>query len=671
MLVSIHYNAKRNDYGNWWPWQIGIPREAMDALILLGDAVPIPTRNALIAATRHFVADPLLRGARSFETGANLTDKALIVSLRGLLDGNVADITAGRDALHGGLNAKNSVFQYVSKGDGFYEDGSFVQHANVPYAGSYGVVALDGIAQIFALLADSPWAVTHPAHSMIFDQVEKVYAPYIINGRIMETVRGRAVSRMKGQDYHYGFDAMVAILTLANAAPAATAARYRSLIKGWANGYTGPSWAQTPEFLVGPSLTVLAAREAPDIQPAPPLSQSFFHAGNERLVHRRPKWSFAVSTSSKRIARFEWGNKENAKAWYQGDGASYLYLQDDDGQFSDFYWPTVDSLALPGITADSLPREASFTNGTSTQGTNTTYNGGIAFADRGATVAMHLSGYGSPSNPPLSALKSWYTFDDAVVCVGTDITDASNSDVVTIVENRAFDPDEIPTVTTNGTVANLPVDAAATAWQKWAHIQNLAGYVMLAPVGGTATEGRISTRRSTGKWGDIHGDTPPKDAAITKTKDYVRLDILHGTNPTGSRYAYMILPGADAVTTQARAAKPGVSVATVNGVAHCVRHEASATTFAHFFAAGSVDGLTANARCVVGWTNSTLTTDIAIADPTHATGTVRVTFPFSVASVSKTSNVTEINKAPLTLDVALRGRYGKPITLTVTRLPSP
>ena len=39
-----------------------------------------------------------------------------------------------------GLNAVADVGEYVTSGDGFYRDGSFIQHDNVAYNGTYAAV---------------------------------------------------------------------------------------------------------------------------------------------------------------------------------------------------------------------------------------------------------------------------------------------------------------------------------------------------------------------------------------------------------------------------------------------------------------------------------------------------------------------------------------------------
>ncbi len=83
-------------------------------------------------------------------TGANRSDLCLVVLGSGILDKDEAKIL---DASH----SLEVVYEYVDSGDGFYEDGSFVQHYHVPYTGTYGSILFSGIGRIFNILSDSPW----------------------------------------------------------------------------------------------------------------------------------------------------------------------------------------------------------------------------------------------------------------------------------------------------------------------------------------------------------------------------------------------------------------------------------------------------------------------------------------------------------------------------------
>ncbi|MGB8941072.1 MAG: hypothetical protein WCD21_12685 [Streptomyces sp.] len=128
--------------------------------------------------------------------------QAVIVALRGLLARDAATLTLARDGLSDVRDkGKNSLFTYVTSGDGFYEDGSFVQHGSVAYTGTYGSVLLGSAGQLIALLADSEWAVTDPKTSILYEAVDRTFSPVVFDGLMMDAVRGRATSREKAPDH--------------------------------------------------------------------------------------------------------------------------------------------------------------------------------------------------------------------------------------------------------------------------------------------------------------------------------------------------------------------------------------------------------------------------------------------------------------------------------------
>ncbi|GGU05718.1 hypothetical protein GCM10010272_58740 [Streptomyces lateritius] len=150
------YHPGTTRYGNWWEWQIGSPRLLMDIVAALHPHLGAERVAAACAAVDHFVPDSMLTNHSGTSTGANRVDLCRSVALRGILGADPAKIALARDAL-------SPVFPYVTKGDGLYADGSFVQHTWVAYSGTYGQVMLDGLGRLFTLLAGSTWAVTDPA----------------------------------------------------------------------------------------------------------------------------------------------------------------------------------------------------------------------------------------------------------------------------------------------------------------------------------------------------------------------------------------------------------------------------------------------------------------------------------------------------------------------------
>jgi hyaluronate lyase len=648
--------------GNWWFWEIGIPRNVVDILTLLHAKVPSGLRTSLLAATRWFSPDPNTRGrtAPFSETGANRSDKALICCLRGILASDAAEIARGRDALSdAGNGGKWSVFAYVNKGDGFYSDGSFVQHSYLPYAGSYGVVALAGIAEIIAMLRGTAWAITDPARSVLFNAVEKTYAPFVWDGRIMDTVRGRAVSRQNEQDYVAGFGLISSVLLLAPGCDEPYRSRFLSLAKGWLQRCTDQKLVGHPTQTVAKSLLALDVLADGAVPAAPAPVYTWMFADQDRLVHQRPGWGFTVSISSNRIGRYEWGNNENKLGWYQGDGAAFLYTKQDAAQFSANFWPTVDPYRLPGTTVNREGRTAGV-NPSSMEIPRAfqPFAGGVAMDRRWGVLGMdHVN-----HNKSLSAVKSWFLLDDAVVCLGAGITGTGGSAVETTVENRSYAAGAAPAVYTDSTKRLLAPGAAPVPARRSVHVDGHGGYVFLAAEGVSGVP-EVSVVRRTGKWSDINTGSDTAGSADSLSRDYVSITHKHGSNPAGAGYAYMQLPTAPLSTTLAQSDVPDVQVLANTKACQMIEVKKYGLVLANFFAAGSrtvpAKGVYASSGpCTLAVKETATALSFVVSDPSRTQTSVRVTLPGTkwrrVQKADAGTKLVSVN--PLVVEIPLDGR---------------
>jgi hyaluronate lyase len=615
-LTAAHdgaYNASQTMYGNWWDWQIGAPKLLNDTAVLVYDELPADTLAAAIAAVDHFVPDPTQMapgGVNQTSTGANRVDECQVVLIRGILDKNADKITAARDAL-------SDVFAYVTSGDGFYADGSFVQHTHVAYTGTYGLVLLGGMALLLSLLAGSTWEVTDPNRQILFDAVEKTYAPVVFDDQMMDNVRGRAVSRSSESEHTDGHTAVLDVLSLAPSVDDSTAAQWKALCAGWLDRdtYDNPLAKMTvPQIAL-----VKALRADTSVTAAPePVRHNLF-AQMDRAVHRRSGWAYAISLCSQRIAYYEYGNGENVRGWHQGEGMGYLYDHADNGQYADAFWPTVNPYRLPGTTVDSQPLADGIGGDFGQAVAANSYAGGAVLDDTYAVIGQDLYGFQSS----LRARKSWFCLDEYVVALGGAITGGGGAPVETVVENRNLHTDGANALLLNGTAQ--PADqgwSTVAGGIRWAHLDGVAGYVFL---GGPVSLSAVREER-TGQWHDINsgGSTTPV------TRRYLTLWLDHGTAPDGAGYAYLLVPGASPSRTRQLAAAPGVLVLANDGAAQAIRVPRLGITAASMFAAGTVRGGGAPTTTVDGpaavlvRTNGNQLT-VAVSDPTHLADSRTVT----------------------------------------------
>ncbi|MFE6735888.1 polysaccharide lyase 8 family protein [Microbacterium sp. NPDC057650] len=653
-LSANIYAVGKAAVGNWWFWEIGVPRKAADILVLMYDAVPAEVRTALMAAARYFTPDPNWRGrGTSFaETGANRTDKALSCILRGALDARPDEIALSRDALSDTVRGgKNSVFGYVTSGDGFYADGSFVQHTYLPYVGTYGVVTLGGIAEILGLLGGSEWDVTDPKKAVVLDAVEAAYAPFIWNGRMMDAVRGRAVSRQKAPDYVDGAAALTAILLLAPGAGEPYRSRYLSLVKGWLQRCTDQTLYGLPSQTVAKSLLVTSVLGDASVEaaPAPVYTKAF--GDQDRLVHHRPAFSSVVNISSKRIGRYEWGNKENNLGWYQGDGLTFFYTPKDPGQYSADFWPTVDPYRLPGTTVSAEPRANGAADGTGIPRAYQAFAGGLDLDGRWGIQGMdHLN-----HNKTLSARKSWFFLDDKVVCLGAAITGTTEHEVFTTIDNRSFAEGTVPRIRTDNRNRVMAAGGPAVTVARNVHIMGHGGYVFLA---GENVSGTVDVQvvRRTGDWQTINSGSDTGGSADPKTRDFVTVTHRHGATPAGGGYAYMVLPNVEHSVTFTESDAPTVKVLANSATAQMIGVSRQGLTLANFFAAGSAAGVTASGPCSVAVRTDSGKTTVAVSDPSRTQKVATVTLADVTGSVIEADDgVTVVSTSPLTVEFALDG----------------
>ncbi len=441
-MYANRYNESKSQYGNWWEWEIGTPLHINDIVVLLyDDLISTPTKiTNYMNAIEKFSPDPnQVNNGTLVPTGANLMWKCVIIGLRGVIVNSSSKLTAARDAL-------SPVFDYVTTGDGFYEDGSFIQHNVYAYNGGYGASLLQELANVLYLLSNSPWEPIVPEASHVYQWIYDSYEPLIYNGAMMDMTRGRVISRNSEQDHVVGHTVISSIIRLSQLAPPVDAARMKAMVKQWIQADTRFNFYKSANL----SIVRLAKEIVADasITPRGELVKAKVFAGMDQAVQLRPGFGFGVSMSSHRIGSYESTNDENYKGWYTGAGMTYLYNHDLK-QYTD-YWPTVDKYRLPGTTVDTMPRSDSEGAGFLSP---STWAGGTELRGEYSAAGMDLKGYGST----LTAKKSWFMFDDEIVALGAGIHSTDNRTIETTVENRMLNTARVTEGIDMDSPGSLPV----------------------------------------------------------------------------------------------------------------------------------------------------------------------------------------------------------------------
>ncbi|RKE17584.1 polysaccharide lyase family 8 super-sandwich domain-containing protein [Streptomyces sp. TLI_171] len=659
-LVATAYTATATAYDNWWDWQIGSPQALLDAAVL---AFPLLTATQLAsygAAVDRSVPDSRVAAYSGTSTGANRVDLCRVLALRGVLGRSSAKLATAAGAL-------SPVFPFVLTGDGLYPDGSFVQHTWVPYTGSYGEVLLGGLSRLFALLAGSAWEVVDPQRQNVFDAVDSAYAPFLFNGLVMDAVSGRAISRglqrsdllhLQQDDHGRGHTIIGHILRLAEsgAAPAGQSAAWRAAVKGWiARDYYRPylsdAAVDVPELARAQGLLADGAVTA---APEPVGARVF---AMDRAVVRRAGWAAAVSMCSARTTFYETGNGENLRGWHTNSGLlSWWNATTGNGQYADAFWPTVNPYRLPGTTVSTKALADAAGGAWGTARPDSVWAGG---ASDGTYAALGQAVRGLSST--LTGWKSWFLLDDSVVCLGAGLSCADGVPVETVVDNRNLGASGTHALTVDGVV-----QPATLGWsQQFTGARSIA----LAGFGGYVFPGGATVRAlreaRSGSWHDVNfGGTTD-----VLTRRYLTLWFDHGTDPSGASYAYLLLPGADAATTAARAASPTVTVLANSASVQAVSDAASGVTAANFRVAGSVGGITVSAPCSVLVRESGGVLTVAVADPSRTAAVVQVTVDRpGYVSADAAAGVSVLAAGPsVRLLAELGGTQGASRTVTLRR----
>ncbi|MEU6769388.1 polysaccharide lyase family 8 super-sandwich domain-containing protein [Streptomyces sp. NPDC046853] len=625
-LHEHHYgDQSKGYYGNWFNWEIGISQHVSKTLVLLADEVR--TYEPALVATYIASMDAYLRNGTDgdvnldsrFHTGANLADITTNRILQGALIGADGEARI-RKALTDQLTVFVTIDPYRLRHgvtDGYYADGSFIQHASVAYTGSYGKGLLTRVVQTLKILDGTGFAHGEELVPTVRRWVRDGFAPLIFEGWMMEIVKGRAVSRPDSgyTDVGVVVEAVVDLSSLSAGADATALKSYVKHIRATSRAALNPAGFVSPVSIVRYTDIIGDASVPPaDLNPA---SRSVAFNAMDKHVHRRPGYAFALARSSDRISKYEYMSGENLMPWFQGDGAYYLYLsgQDQTQAFGVDYFTTVSPYGLAGVTApveqrrtipelygkpyyDNPGHPLHFTSSSESQnkyvyfprGTNR-HSGGAVLGAYGAVGAVQSSDAAYRDRDLLpedfvvyrgaTATKSWFLLDEEIVVLAAGVGDGAGRAVTTTVDARTAAPDDQVSVTGESRDGR-PWTGAGTGdlrWLRWANATRQAsvGYVFLdTPKVRVALDEVTRSRRVV--------RTANPDTAVTRRVLGVSVDRAAGARPVS--LAYAVVPNAGEAGLRAyRAGRPLKVLANTMRL-QAVRHEALGLTAANSFTAG-------------------------------------------------------------------------------------
>jgi hyaluronate lyase len=702
MHENYYGDQSKGYYGNWHNWEIGVSTDVSRTLVLLAEE--LAAHRPDLTATYVASMDAYLRNGRGgdvdlnsrFHTGANLADITANRILQGAVLGDGARV--GK-AVADQLTVFATIDPYDLRHgvtDGYYADGSFIQHSSVAYTGSYGKALLTRVVQTVKILDGTSFAQGGELVGVVQGWVANGFAPLIFEGYLMEAVKGRAVSRPNTgyADVAQVVEATVDLSGYASGTDATALRGYVKYLRQSSRAVVNPTTFVSPVSIVRyADILADASVAARDLSAA---ERSVAFNAMDRHVHRRPGYAFALARSSSRISKYEYMNGENLMPWFQGDGAYYLYLsgQDQTQAFGVDHYTTVSPYRLAGVTAPVESRRTipqlygtmwyenlplGFTSSSESQnryvyfprGTNA-FSGGAVLGAYGVAGLVQSDDFAYAAKQAgdlpddfvvyrnARATKSWFMFDDEIVVLAAGVGDAAGRAVTTTIDSRiaAVADDVVLSGARRDGSAWSGAGTGRLAWLRYANATQgtSVGYVFLDHQRATVTLDVVTASQRA-----VRLSNP--DVQVSKRVFSVGYEQPAGAAPTA--VAYAILPNAPAGGLRSRAA-----VLVNSGGVQAVKHSGLGLLGANVFASGvhhagplAIDG----PASVIVRTTDRGVTSVAVSDPTMGRDTVALTVRGRRMRVVSADQGVRVQPCAggTRIEVATRHAYGRTFTATL------
>lgn len=486
--LKFWFDSKTVDT-NWWFNKIYFPQRLGEILIFMREFEGfIPKETALGIDEPEILSlftPTEIKDITSFSTGANATDIALHYVYRGLLTENGKLLEETKDKLE-------SILATNIKADMVYQD-----HGPQIMIASYGPVFCDGLIRLASYLANSPAAfdTKNKNFSKVLNFIRDTQSSSIRGSSWDFSTVGRGISRYNETRAGMGY-----LQILADYIDPENSAEYLDVL-GRVKGNYPPNY-KVREF-------------------------NKHYWVSDYTQHSRSGYLFTVRNTSTRTAEGESGNDENLKANYLSYGATFMAI-DGDEYFN--IMPVWDWSMIPGTTfpyTQKFPKREKWGANLG----NSTFVGGVSDGKYGISVldldAMNIT-----------AKKSYFLFDDEIVCLGAGIVDNSNREVLTTINQTWMNSPSY--YQERAKDSETKSDLSTTEY----HNSNLK-YIRNGKFGyyfPNESSVKYTMQSKTGSWYDIN---KLEDSTRIEKGNVFSLWIDHGINPDNGSYSYIIVPNID------------------------------------------------------------------------------------------------------------------------------
>ena len=402
---------------NWWDWEIGSAEYLLDALVCISGDISQKLIDKYLEPINRYVPFPSM-------TMSNRVNVAYVSIFSSVLQKDYKRISISVEMLR-------ECFDTVEKSDGFYDDGSFIQHEYYSYLGEYGDEMMTALSIISYSLEHSIFRLDDFMIEYQYYWIINSFLPSMYNGGYMDLIRGRSISRNIKGDQSGKFILNTICLMIDYIKNEDNKNYLKSIIKNvYELNKSYLIYALTPASLI--KLEEYENDENIQAMEIKDFAKVFSRI--DKAISQVNGVGIGISMSSTRIGKYESINNENTKGWYTGDGMTYVYLNVNDYAFN--YWPYINHYRLPGTTVTKAKREEKRFTGTETL-TNYDFVGGT-YANSNMVTAMQFesSSQSLGFTSTLIGNKAYFVFGEQLVCLGNSIYSQDDYEVETIIENR-------------------------------------------------------------------------------------------------------------------------------------------------------------------------------------------------------------------------------------------
>lgn len=502
VAAAEYWYTRRPTSANWWHGTVGNPQKLGVFLLEMRKGekkLPVAIEDKLLY---RMEAEPSRQAEDAVNEGVNRSDIALHYLYRACLTGDDQLMTRGF------TNGFEPIKLADNGKEGIQVDGSYLMHGHQQQISSYGQEFMNTSVSFGLYAAGTEFALPKSQLEILSNFARNTFFKVIRGQYVHHNTLGRSVSRTNAFNRSGNSRFAEAMIIM----DPEHKTEYELILKRL-KGEEGANYglkANNTSYFVG-----------------------------DYVIHTRPEFSFSVRTVSNRTVRSEHGNGEAIQSYFTSDGFTSFMQKGDEYYNVPVGWNWT---RLPGVTSPQYPfneipqwKENQYKKGFSN------FVGGVSDSIYSANVYFLTDYHKDDSSNPKTqdpvnteGYKSWFFFDNEVVCLGAGLTSTNVHPLNTGVEQNLLKSD-VTVSTTSGE------ETLAQSWRgentyqdnlKWVH-HNGAGYFF--PNGGKV---HVENSTVTRAWYEINNGYS-KDPVDT---DVFTLWFDHGLNPKEASYEYVIVP---------------------------------------------------------------------------------------------------------------------------------